>query len=306
MRDFAYEQVARGNGIETMATPLIFSPSLCIEGNRIPNTEVLMSYDDFKVPFVPASALGPAIEAAKKLFTQLSPHSHEDWIHGFHLEHLKEIPLCKIQVEGSQKKTTHTVQEEAASEDVERTQKTADHARILFEKSQRGLSGEDFVSALHQSPDIDLARQILRRSNAGGAEVTSPGGSILASTDGKAALELPCAETQTVRIKVAVGAAKAGHVLVHVVDPLEHADFWKYFPEKSIDLEVVDDGDQECLLFSRYLDEVLTAQLNVTVVSPHGRMTRESIQASLSKALDPRSYAQRVVERLTSQYNLNF
>lgn len=305
MRDFAYEEVALGHGIETMATPLVFSPGTCVKGTPIPNTKVNMSFDDFKGPYVPASALVSAIASAKRLLTQFSPHGHEEWIDCFSIEHLKAIPICKVQVEGAQKKTTHSNQHEAAAEDVARTKKAADHASDLFAKSQSGISGEDFIKALHESPDIDLARQLLRKSNAGGAEVTSPSGLIMSVSDGDPALELQCAECQTVMIKVGKEPPRGGYVIVHVVDPLEHAKFWEYFPEKSLALEVADD-DEECLLFSRLLKEPLRVQLNVTVISPHGRMTRESVQASLSMALNPRDMAQRVVDRLASQYELKF
>ncbi|MCK9685640.1 hypothetical protein [Scleromatobacter humisilvae] len=307
MRDFAYEEVVQGNGTETMATPLTFSPGTCVEGKPIHNTRVLMNFnDDFKGEFVPASALAPAIAAAKKLLTQLSPHSHEDWIDCFSLEHLKQIPLCKVQVESAQKKTPHAKPEDSAAEDVERTKKTANHLRGLFEKAQRGMSGEDFVKELHESPDIDLARQMLRRANAGGADVTTPGGAILSPNTGKPVQELACAESQTVKIKVGVEPPRGGLISATVVDPLEHAEFWKHFPDKLVALEVVDADDQECLLLSQVLKEPLIVQINVTVVSPHGRMTREGVQASLSRSLDHRGLAQRVVKRLSSQFDLKF
>ena len=304
MRDHAFHQVSLGYGVETMATPLAFKPGSFIKGTQISHMEVPMSFEEFKGRFVPTSAVATAIEAASRLFTRLSPHSQDNCIPAISIESLEGIQICWIQVDPPQKDAAHTGLEEAAAEDVDRTKRTADHVRELFDESQRGQSGEAFIKALHQSPDINLAREMLRRSNSGGVDVTSTRGSLLTKNGGKAVVELPCAEVQTVRIKVGVSNEK--QVCVTIVDPMSHADFWQYFPDKTVFMEVVDTKDQKSLLCCRMIDEILTVEINVTVLSPHGRRTREGVQASLSQSLDHRALARKLVDRLCSQYELDF
>lgn len=302
MREHAREYVDAGVGIPTLVQPLHTPTSKLVKGEPVPNRRAIVKSKKKPEQYVVLSDIPELFERAGKELDRLSPHPVDKCVRAVKAKYLTRIPVELIRTQGREGECI------PLSEITEEERQQAQAASAIADqvvKAGPSLPAERFVELMKNSPRQDLTREAIkaaRRSRP--ATLLGPGISVAQGPIDVPA-ELTCSEPQLVRVRALGFAPDQRWVIAKISHVGAHHEFWRYFDELRVAIEVTDPQDLRTLVLSYFIEAEVGIEITPTVVLPRGSLKHETVRAALTNSLDHRDIAARALGMLTEQLRLD-
>lgn len=253
--------------------------------------------------FIALTDIPNLLAEAERDLLSMNPHPEDRSIVAIAVHHLIGLPIELIRTLGRQS-SVNDVDLPTVAEGERATGEAAAAIANKLGKSSKTLTGDIYVAELCSSPDSQLTRTAIKAIRKSTPAIALGPGVSLTQGVSDFPYEIPCAETQRLKVHISSVDPKLRTAVALVKDPGSHYEFWAYFDSREFEIEILDDVDKLTLQLASAFQVLLEVEINATVFLPRGPLKHDRVRGGLCGTLDHVAVAAIAVQTLTRQLDL--